>query len=315
MTLIQDRDREISDLIEASEGVLGTQSILARLTKAELRWRLRTGHWQRPYKGIVITQSGPLTDGQVLRIAVGWAGPGAALAGLTAARLEGFTGFGDRARYADGPIHLLVPRGWKRREPVAGLELVTRYSRALVEDVDIHPARDPRRTRIERSLIDAAAWAPSDRRAVAIVAAGVQQRRVRIPGLEAALERQPQLRRHRLIAASLADIGGGAEALSELDFLTKVVRPYRLPEPQAQVPRRDKSGRRRYIDVIWEKQRVVVEIDGAQHAEPLQRWDDYERDIDLQIDGYRVLRFPAWLVRTRPDLVAAKLHQVLTARP
>ncbi len=38
----------------------------------------------------------------------------------------------------------------------------------------------------------------------------------------------------------------------------------------------------------------VVEVDGAQHAEdPLRRWDDMERDIDLGLDGYQTLRFPA----------------------
>ena len=53
----------------------------------------------------------------------------------------------------------------------------------------------------------------------------------------------------------------------------------------------------------------MVEIDGVQHAEdPLQRWDDIERDLDLDLglDGYRTLRFPTWLVRTNPGLAARK---------
>lgn len=53
----------------------------------------------------------------------------------------------------------------------------------------MHPAREPRRTRIARSLIDAAAWSGSDRWALAILAAGVQQRLTRVDYLNVALDR------------------------------------------------------------------------------------------------------------------------------
>lgn len=56
----------------------------------------------------------------------------------------------------------------------------------------------------------------------------------------------------------------------------------------------------------------MVEIDGAQHTEdPLQRWDDIERDIDLGLGGYQTLRFPAWLVRAKPEYVARKILEAL----
>ena len=56
----------------------------------------------------------------------------------------------------------------------------------------------------------------------------------------------------------------------------------------------------------------MVEIDGAQHAaDPLQRWDDMERDIDLSLDGYQTLRFPAWLIRANPERVARKILEAL----
>ena len=60
--------------------------------------------------------------------------------------------------------------------------------------------------------------------------------------------------------------------------------------------------------------KVAAEIDGAQHTEdPLQRWDDMERDNDLSVDGYRTLRFPAWLVRQHPELVARQIRRALRA--
>ena len=95
--------------------------------------------------------------------------------------------------------------------------MVVHRSRALGPD-DVHPARWPPRTRLPRSLPDAAAWSRSDNAARALLAAGVQQRLVRADQLTEALERFPTLRRHALIAGTLADIAGGAQALSELDF-------------------------------------------------------------------------------------------------
>ncbi len=188
---------------------------------------------------------------------------------------------------------------------------VIHYSRTLT-DLDVHPLRQPRRTRIARSLVDAAAWMPTDRGAMAVLAAGVQQRLVRVGDLRQVAGRIETLKRRVLITGILGDIAGGAQALSELDFTRQVVRTHRLPEPSRQVARRDSRGRRRWFDVTWDEYKVVVEIDGAQHAEdPLQRWDDMERDNDLQFAGYQVLRFPAWLVRQNPGYVAREIRKAL----
>ena len=36
-----------------------------------------------------------------------------------------------------------------------------------------------------------------------------------------------------------------------------------------------------------------------------------ERDIDLGLDGYLTLRFPAWLVRKAPEYVARRILEAL----
>jgi Protein of unknown function (DUF559) len=186
---------------------------------------------------------------------------------------------------------------------------------ARLDPDDVHPARQPKRTRIARSLVDAAAWMPADRGAMAVPAAGVQQRLVRVEALRAAVESRPRLRRRRLITAALGDIEGGAEALSELDVQRLVIRPFNLPPPDCQVARRDNRGRRRWLDITWEDWKVVVEVDGAQHEEPLQRWDDMDRDIDLQVNGgYIVLRIPAWVVHRSPGPIARCIADALRKR-
>jgi Protein of unknown function (DUF559) len=223
------------------------------------------------------------------------AGPHAALAGLTAARLDGFNWLGGKGPLENGSIHVISQAGHKRRIAPPRINIVMRYSRTLTE-ADVHPTLQPRRTRIARSLVDAAAWMPTGRGAIAILAAGVEQRLVRVEDLRQVIERIETMRRHGLMIRTLPDIKGGAHALSELDFIHQVVRRHRLPEPSRQVARRDGRGRQRWIDVMWDEWKVVVEIDGAQHDEPLQRWDDMERDNDLNLDDYRTLRFPSWRV-------------------
>ena len=303
--------RNISEVLVAQEGVLSTSTALRFMSEDQLRWKIASGRWQKPSRGVVIAQSGPLTERQSLRVALLRAGPRSALAGLTAARLDGFKGFDDKAPFADRPIHLLVPYGYKRRTPPLGLNIVTHYSQ-LLTNADVHPTRQPRRTRIARSLVDAAAWMPTDRGAAAILAAGVQQGLARAADLKLVADRIETRRRRKLIIEVLGDIAGGSQAISELDFLRLVVRPFGLPEPTRQVPRRDRRNRRRWIDAAWDDCKLAVEIDGAQHTEdPLQRWDDMERDIDLVLDGYRTLRFPAWLVRKNPGDVARCIREAL----
>ena len=190
------------------------------------------------------------------------------------------------------------------------MQLILHYSSRLTP-ADIQPVRQPPRTRIARSLVDAAAWMPTDRGARAVLAAGVQQRLVRATDLMAVVDRNERLRRRKEIRSVLADIAGGSHALSELDFTALVVRQFGLPEPSRQVPRLDGQGRRRWLDVCWERAGLVVEIDGAAHIDVLQYWDDMDRGNDLTLEHHRVLRFPAWVIRYRPAYVAAKIRQPL----
>lgn len=310
MTNIAAQDSRLADLLIDGDGVVDTATALKYLSEREIGWRVSSGRWQRLCRGVLVTHSGPLNDRQTLRVALLASGSNAALAGLTAAWLDGFTGFGDIVPFADRPIHVLVPSGYKRRLAPPRLRIVTHYSRRLTE-LDVHPVRKPRRTRIARSLVDAASWMPTDRGAMAVLAAGVQQRLARVADLRMVVGQIETLRRRTLMAEVLGDIEGGAQALSELDFTRKVIRQFRLPEPSRQVGRRDRRGRQRWIDVVWEKWRVIVEIDGAQHTAPLEQWADMERDNDLQIDGYQVLRFPAWQVRQHPEFVAGKILEAL----
>ncbi|MDT5038229.1 MAG: hypothetical protein QOE03_3414 [Micromonosporaceae bacterium] len=163
-----------------------------------------------------------------------------------------------------------------------------------------------------RSLVDAAQWATSDEAASAIVAAGFQQRLVRVQDIHEVLGRLPRARRRALIAAVAGDAAGGAHSLPEAEF-TRLCRRFGLPEPSRQVPRRDVRGRQRYLDAYFEEWHLHVEIDGGQHMEVRSWWADMQRQNDLWIPGDRVLRFPAWAIRHRPAKVATQLSAALQA--
>jgi very-short-patch-repair endonuclease len=81
--------------------------------------------------------------------------------------------------------------------------------------------------------------------------------------------------------------------------------------PTRQLQFRGSDGRLRFLDAVFDPWRLAVEVDGAHHASVRQMWDDIDRQNEIALAGYRVLRFPAHVVRTRPHLVAAQLRAAL----
>lgn len=145
-----------------------------------------------------------------------------------------------------------------------------------------------------------------------MVAAGCQQRLVTPAEIAAVVDRLPRARRRALVLETARDAQGGAEALSEIDFL-RLCRRYGLPRPDLQERRRDASGRVRYLDAYWRLWRLHVEVDGAHHLD-VRHWEaDMRRQNDVWISGDRVLRFSAWQVRHAPAEVAQQLRRALAA--
>ncbi len=68
------------------------------------------------------------------------------------------------------------------------------------------------------------------------------------------------------------------------------------------------------LDLLWRSERCVVEIDGAEHCQPMRFAADRQRDVLLQLAGYAVLRFTNHQVLQHCDLVMAQIQQFLTGR-
>jgi very-short-patch-repair endonuclease len=63
------------------------------------------------------------------------------------------------------------------------------------------------------------------------------------------------------------------------------------------------------LDLLWPVERCVVELDGPEHCHPVHFEADRQRDVQLQLDGYAVLRFTN--ARVMHD-VGAVVHQIGT---
>src|SRR4051812_20928850 len=147
------RPRFVSDprlraLATRQESIL-SRNQLAEIgaTRARIAVRVRAGTWTAIGPNVVALHGGPVSPTQLLWVAVLHGGPDAALSRMTAATVEGLTGF------ADEPITVVVPHGQFHDDLVDGGLLVRVTESRRLPPVDLHPTRLPRRTRLPRSIV------------------------------------------------------------------------------------------------------------------------------------------------------------------
>lgn len=88
-----------------------------------------------------------------------------------------------------------------------------------------------------------------------------------------------------------------------------------LPRPQTQIVVRDRSG---YpfarLDMGWERWKVGVEYDGAQHwTDPRQRAYDIDRYAEVEALRWRLVRVSADILRYRPAVIVNRAYAALRA--
>ncbi|MCD9197273.1 hypothetical protein [Aeromicrobium wangtongii] len=283
------------------DDVLRMSDAVARFGLGKVRNNVDRGLWQKPCRGVVLLHNGPITPDQHLAVALASAAPGAALGGLTALGLDGFDGF-----EAERP-QIVLPSG-ARRPSLPGLEV--RWSTRL-DDRDVHPQHDPRRTRTARSLVDAASWTSNERRARAIVIAGVQQGLTTTRHLREALSRRGPCRHRALIVESILDAAGGVQSLPERDF-GEICQFAGLPRPSRQRVVRGPTGRH-YLDASWDGLGMSAEVHGIPHH-AVERWSaDLVRANEIVIGGDRLLIFSSYATRREQRTVADQLVRMARA--
>ncbi|WP_433831598.1 hypothetical protein ACQP2E_13930 [Actinoplanes sp. CA-015351] len=300
---------DFAELCFVQSGVLTTAQAVALLGRAVVRGHLRSGRWRRVCRGIVTTTNGRLERRQQVWVAVLTAGPCAVLGGVTALTEAGVRGL------QEGPLRIVVParRSRSLRLPAMPEDMPgVRVTRTRCFPEEHWKAGSPSRMTVSRAMVDAAAWAPSQDAARTIIAVTFQQRRVLAEDVFEVLDVRRRLPRFAMIERTVLDVAGGAQALSEIDFAV-LCRRAGLPLPDRQKRRRDDSGRLRYLDAYWSRWRLHVEVDGSHHIEARQWAEDMVRQNQVWIEGDRILRFPASLIRSRPDVVVGQLWAALEA--
>lgn len=280
-------------------GVLTVRQAQTLLTRGEIRSRVASGRWQRPHRGVLVTHNGPLTSSEEMWVCLLAAPPGSALAGPSAAQLEGLRGFESTRTY------VVVPYGQRgvRRDGVTVL-----WSTRLGAE-DVHPLRTPRRTCVERSVLDMASTARTPRMARAPLLAVVQQGLTVPDRLREALARRGQCRYRPLISETIDDAEGGVQSVPEREF-ARILRRRGLPSPTRQRVVRRPDGRY-YLDADWEDHDLSAEIHGIPHLE-VRNWDaDLDRHNELTIDGRRLVQFASYAVRHSPDRVGDQVERGL----
>lgn len=68
------------------------------------------------------------------------------------------------------------------------------------------------------------------------------------------------------------------------------------------------------LDLAWERERCVVEIDGPEHRAALRFAADRQRDVQLHLDGYTVLRFTNTEVLEDVEVVVSQIERLLQSR-
>jgi hypothetical protein len=92
----------------------------------------------------------------------------------------------------------------------------------------------------------------------------------------------------------------------ERDFLA-ICRRYGVPEPEANV-----SIARYRVDFLWRASRLVIETDGYVYHRGRQAMrDDNDRDLELELLGYRVVRIDDSRIADDPAGVASAVLRLL----
>ena len=273
------------------------QLAAAGVTPGQLKGELVRARWRRLNERVICLHTGPLTRRQQLWAALLSAHPLAALCGLTVLELDQIRGFVDPA------VHLLVPQG-------------SRFLGVPDVEVKVHPVRhmplevvrlldDLRVTLPSKAVVDAATWAPDELTAARLLVAGVQQRRMYPAILRGEVEAKKTSRHRKLLLLLCDDLEGGAQALSEVEFL-RFCKRHGFPRPVLQV-RMDSAGRRRYLDATFRRPDgsvFHVEVDGGVHLKLEVRAKDDIKDNDARLRHKLVLRYASVLIYTdNPDAV------------
>jgi len=277
-----DLPRRAQELLAAQGlAIASHQGAVAGVGPRAMSRRAGSGRWQRLQRGVYAIFSGDPGRETKLWAALLRAGPDAVLSHQTAAERHGLL---------DAPsalITITVPASKRpARAKIPGV--LIRRSDAVLRTR--HPAMLPPCTRVEDTVLDLIEIAPTFDDAYAWICRAIGRRRTTAERIRRALDARKKMRWRREIILALGDAEDGALSVLEYRYVRRVERPHGLPVAQRQARIRQHTGNR-YLDNLYEKYGVCVELDGtAAHPED-EQWRDKRRDNANLFGGIVTFRF------------------------
>lgn len=286
---------------DAQHRVVGRGQLLdLGLSERNIAYRLSIGRLHEVLPGVYAVGAKTLTtEGRLMAVAL-WAGPGAFISHRSAAALRTMLP-------ARGAIHVTCRR---RRDPRPGIIV---HHRTLPAD-EVTTLDDIPVTTTARTLLDIAA---TEGRASLLRALRRAEflRLADATPLPTLISRYPRGRGTAVARRVLEDrrVAGHTESELEDRFLEFLdARAIEAPRTNVWIEVDDQRFR---VDCLWERERVIVELDGRQAHDGDDAFEsDRRRDLALMSTGYVVVRITWRRLRDDPDGLARELRALLAAR-
>jgi very-short-patch-repair endonuclease len=240
------------------------------------------------------------------RAALAWVDGAGALSHLSALDVWGL-----RPQAVSDSVHLSAPGNVSLRT-LPGV-VVHRRRGFRIEPPHVVVRRGLTVTRLEQAIVDSwPALPPAERRAPVIRA--VNDRLTTPERLAVALGTVPKLTDRAAFRTLLTRLADGCRSPLEIWGHEHVFTGPGMPAFRRQVPIR--LGRRTiYLDMLAERERVDIELDGATtHGDPRQREIDLRRDALLATVGILVVRFAHRRLVHEADEVRRETLTILATR-
>jgi very-short-patch-repair endonuclease len=263
-----------------------------------IKYRVAIGRLHRVHVGVYAVGHTKLDWRGVLMAAVLAFGPEAVLSHRSAARLWGIRPNARR------DVDVTVPgRGLRRRQGIHP-HAVRSLDPRDVTVIDGIPV-----TTLPRTLLDLAEVAPKDH----VIRAMTEAERkgiIDLKALEDTMARSRGRRGRKPLREILADAVIEPATREELERrFAELCREAKLPPPKFNTLVEGKL-----VDAVWPEQKLIVELDSwAFHRHRKAFEDDRERDVVLQLAGYRIPRITWRQLTRKPETVKARLRTLLYA--
>jgi hypothetical protein len=290
----------LDDLIESQAGMVARRQLNAGGHDADhVAAQVRARRWVVHTPRVIGTTTGALTWEQRCWMAVLHAGPRSLLGALSAAEVDGVTGWHRET------VTVLVDDELAF-EPVPGVRFFrSRRSFELLRS----PRSGIPRAQLEPALLLWGGYDAPLRAAHGALAAAVQQRLTTPERLLTWIETLCPLRRARGFRSTVGDLAGGAQSGAEIE-VRRVCRRFGIRPPHRQRRRIDRAGKVRWTDCEWDLADgtvLVLEVDGSFHLEVMQWNADLKRARSLTTRGRILVRCSAFEVRHEPEDLARDL--------